>query len=99
MTTRDGVNKTVKGWMPEEVAQEEAKLTIRNERAKWFGVSTMKDANGDLLPQSRITDPETGLPNIQGDGFEEQVAGGNVITASGIQDKPLLMTSLIWLLP
>ena len=24
------------------------------------------------------------FPNIQGDGFEEQVAGGNVITASGI---------------
>ena len=61
MTTRDGVNKTVKVGS-EEVAQEEAKLTIRNERAKWFGVSTMKDANGDLLPQSRITDPETGLP-------------------------------------
>lgn len=84
MTTRDGVNKTVKGWMPEEVAQEEAKLTIRNERAKWFGVSTMKDANGDLLPQSRMTDADTGLPIIQGDGFEEQVGGGNVLTASGI---------------
>lgn len=84
MTTKDGVDKTVKGWMPEEVAQEEAKLTIRNERAKWHGVSTMKDANGALLTQSRMTDPDTGLPIIQGDGFEEQVAGGNVITASGI---------------
>jgi len=90
MTTKDGVDKTVKGWMPEEVAQEEAKLTIRNERAKWHGVSDMKDANGDLLVTPRMTDPDTGLPITQGDGFEEQVAGGNVLTASGITGQPTI---------
>lgn len=90
MTTKDGVDKTVRGWMPEEVAQEEAKLTIRNERLKWHGVSTMKDANGALLPTSRMTDRDTGLPITQGDGFEEQVAGGNVLTASGVTGQPTI---------
>lgn len=88
MTTKDGQERTVKGWMPEEVAQEEAKLVIRNERAKWLGVSTMKDANGALLATSRMTEPDSGLPLIQGDGFEEQVAGGNVLYGSGVTGQP-----------
>lgn len=90
MTTKDGVDKTVRGWMPEEVAQEEAKLTIRTERMIWHGVSDMKDANGALLTQPRMTDRDTGLPITQGDGFEEQVAGGNVLIASGISGQPTI---------
>ena len=59
----------------------------------------MKDANGDLLPQSRITDPETGLPNIQGDGLKSKLLVVMLSQHQVSQDKPLLMTSLIWLLP
>lgn len=75
---------TAKGWMYEEVAQQQAKFNIENERQKWFGVSTMKNSDGSLRATPRQTDPETGEYITAGDGFEEQIAGGNVAYGSGI---------------
>lgn len=82
--------KSSKGWMYEEVAQLRAKEAVRHERAAWFGASTMKDANGNLLATSNIIDPDTGLPVIAGDGYEEQVAGGNTAYGSGTNGQPIL---------
>jgi len=39
--TNDG-GKMSKGWMYQELAQAQAQFVMENERAKWFGVSTMK---------------------------------------------------------
>lgn len=82
--------KSAKGWMYEEVAQLRAKESARHERAAWFGVSTMKDASGDLLATPNQIDPDTGQPIIAGDGFEEQIAGGNVAYGSGTNGQPIL---------
>jgi hypothetical protein len=75
--------KFAKGWMYQEVEQAQAQFVMENERNKWFGVSTMKNSDGSLRTNSRLTDLETGLEIIQGDGWEEQVAGGNVAYGSG----------------
>lgn len=88
--TNSANGKSGKGWMYEEVAQLRAKESIRHERAAWFGTSTMKDASGNLLATSNQIDPSTGLPIIAGDGFEEQVAGGNVAYGSGTNGQPVL---------
>ena len=79
-----------KGWMYEEIAQQKAKVAIKTERQRLFGVSTMKDTDGTLRSVSSTTDPETGLPVIAGDGLEEQMAGGNVLYASGTNGQPTL---------
>ena len=78
------------GWMYEEVAQQQAKFNIENERNKWFGVSTMKNADGSLRETSRLIDAETGEQIIAGDGFEEQIAGGNVAYGSGVNGEATL---------
>lgn len=94
----DGVEG--KGWMFEEVRQLRAKLSVQNERNKLFGTSSMKDADGTLRVTSNLIDPQTGLPIIQGDGIEEQIAGGNVVYGSGLNGQPIfddymeVMTSL-----
>jgi len=82
--------KEANGWMYEELHQQQAKFSVENERQKLFGVSSMKNADGTLRATSRLTDPETGLPITAGDGWEEQVAGGNVLTASGVNGQPTL---------
>lgn len=87
-TAADG--KTSKGWMLEEVSQLQAKMVIKDERAKWFGVSTMKNSDGSLRAESRQVDPETGMPIIAGDGFEEQISGGNVAYGSGVNGNPTI---------
>lgn len=84
----DGVEG--KGWMFQDVAQLKAKMAIQNERAKIFGVSTMKNADGTLATTSNLIDPETGRPIIQGDGIEEQIAGGNVVYGSGVNGQPII---------
>lgn len=76
--------KMSKGWMYQELQQGQAQFVMENERNKWFGVSTMKNADGSLRSTSRLTDDETGLEIVQGDGWEEQVAGGNVAYGSGV---------------
>lgn len=79
-----------KGWLPESVSQLRAKMAIQNERAKLFGVSSMKNSDGTLATVSNYIDPETGRPVIQGDGIEEQVAGGNVVYGSGVSGQPTI---------
>jgi len=91
---------TSKGWMFQELQQAQAQFVMENERNKWFGLSTMKNADGSLRTNSRLIDNETGLEIIQGDGWEEQVAGGNVAYGSGangnwtLQDITDLMMTL-----
>jgi hypothetical protein len=80
--TNDG-GAMSKGWMYQELQQAQAQFVMENERAKWFGISSMKNTDGTLAANSRLIDTETGLPIIQGDGWEEQVAGGNVGFGSG----------------
>lgn len=79
-----------KGWMFEEIAQLRAKMAIQNERAKIFGVSSMKNPDGSRATVSNLTAPETGRPITQGDGIEEQIAGGNVVYGSGINGQPTI---------
>ena len=79
----DGPKGAAKGWMFEKVRQATATSTIEDEFQKWHGKSTMKSTTGQLLTTSRMTDRETGLPIIQGDGVIEQVSGGNESFGSG----------------
>lgn len=79
-----------KGWMYEELSQQRAKFSIKNERAKIFGVSTMKNADGTLRATPTQFDPETGMPIIAGDGIEEQIAAGNVVYGSGVTGQPTI---------
>jgi hypothetical protein len=72
-----------KGWMYQEVKQAQTQAVMEDERQKWFGVSSMKNADGSRATVSKLgDDPETGLPIITGDGWEQQVAGGNVVYGS-----------------
>lgn len=72
------------GWLYWKLDQAKAVMGMENERNKWLGVSSMKNADGSLRTESALgTDPETGLPIQTGDGFEEQVAGNNTMTGSG----------------
>lgn len=73
-----------KGWMYEEVAQQRAKFSMKQERAYWFGVSNMKNTDGSARTTTNQIDPETGMPIITGDGVEEQIAAGNVVLGSGV---------------
>jgi len=79
-----------KGWMFEEIRQLKAKLAYQDERAKIWGVSSMKNTDGTLATVSNLTDPETGRPIIQGDGIEEQIAAGNVIYGTGVNGVPII---------
>jgi hypothetical protein len=72
------------GWMYLQVEQARAQYAMENERHKKFAVSSMKNADGSLRTESALgNDPETGLPIIIGDGWEEQVSTTNVFTGSG----------------
>jgi hypothetical protein len=77
-----------KGFVPQEIAQSRATFVMENERQKLFGVSTMKNADGSAKMVAPID--EIGNPLIAGDGWEEQVAGGNVATGSGINGEALV---------
>lgn len=71
------------GWMFEKIRQGKAQFAMENEFAKIFGVSTMKNDDGSLRTTSRLTDYETGLPIIQGDGIIPQMDGANEFFGSG----------------
>lgn len=79
-----------KGWMFEEIAQQRAKFAIKKERGYWFGVSNMKNTDGSIRTTPSQIDSETGMPIITGDGVEEQIAGGNVLTGSGLNGDPTI---------
>jgi len=76
-----------KGWMYQELAQAQATFVMEDERNKLFGVSSMKNADGTIRASSNLIDTETGLEIVQGDGWEEQVAGGNVAYGSGLNGE------------
>lgn len=72
------------GWLYWKLAQARAVMTMEMERNAWWGVSSMKNADGSLRTESSLgVDPETGLPIQTGDGFEEQVSGTNTLIGSG----------------
>lgn len=78
-----------KGWMYAKVQQLKAQMSIEDERHKWFGISSMKNSDGSLRTISSLgNDPETGLPIVQGDGFEQQVNGNNILYGSGADGQP-----------
>ncbi len=80
-------NGPIKGWMYEQLQQARAQFLMEREYQRWFGISTMKDANGALLAVPRLIDPETGKGIIAGDGLEEQIKGGNEIYGSGVNGE------------
>jgi hypothetical protein len=76
------------GWMWWKVNEARAQFAMENERQKKFGISSMKGTNGALLTTSNLgNDPETGLPIITGDGFEEQVSASNVFVGTGVNGE------------
>lgn len=92
--------KGQKGWYWFAEQQARAQCKREDEYEKWEGTSTMRDANGVLLPQSTIIDPETGNPVIAGDGIIPQIEGGNLAFGSAsdgsatIEDINDMMTTL-----
>lgn len=78
-----------KGWMYTKVQQLKAIMSASDERHKLFGVSSMKNSDGSLRTTSSLgNDPETGLPIVTGDGFEQQVNGNNILYGSGSDGNP-----------
>lgn len=89
-----------KGWYFKVEREARYQFMMEDEYQKWFGKSSMKNADGTRRTQSRIIDPETGLPVIQGDGLIEQIDGINTLEGSGtngeatIDDINDMMTTL-----
>jgi len=87
-TNAEGMGGRV-GWMYAKVQQLQAQLAMEDERNKWFGISSMKNSDGSLRTISSLgNDPETGMPITQGDGFEQQVNGNNILYGSGVDGQP-----------
>lgn len=82
-----GSEGLTRGWKYEKVHQAEALFAWENEYQKIFGVSSMKDSNGNRLQVSNIIDTDTGNPITVGDGIEEQIGGGNEIYGSGVNGE------------
>lgn len=82
-----GTEGLTRGWKYEKLHQAEAIFGWQNEVEKIFGVSSMKDSNGNRLSQSNVIDTDTGLPVQKGDGIREQISGGNVIYGSGVNGE------------
>lgn len=76
---------TSKGFIPEEIRQARTTFVMENERQKLFGVSSMKNSDGSAKMVAPLD--ENGQPKIEGDGWEEQVGGGNVAQGSGINGE------------
>lgn len=77
-------NGTRKGWMYLKEQQARLQFMMEDEYSKWFGKSTMKNADGSLKLISAQIDPETGEPVIKGDGIIEQISGGNDMSGSDV---------------
>jgi len=72
-----------KGWTFEAEIQTRAQFNLEDDFQKTWGVSNMKDANGNLLSSPTSFDQETGEPIYEGDGFIEQIRGANDFETSG----------------
>lgn len=79
-----------KGWFFTKENQGKAQWLMEDEYQKWFGESSMRDSQGTLLAQSRLSDPETGNPIITGDGLIEQIRGVNDLAPSGTDGMPTM---------
>lgn len=82
--------KNTKGWMYAKERQGRLQFMMEDEYAKWFGRSTMKNADGTLRTRSRLQDPETGNDIVMGDGVEAQIEGQNELFGSGPNGNPTL---------
>lgn len=78
------------GWYFEKEKQARLQFMRENEYQKWHGESTMRDSVGNLLTQSRMTDPQTGNPIVAGDGIIEQIRGANDMAPSGTDGFPTI---------
>lgn len=74
----------VKGWMYIKEQQARLQFMMEDEYSKWFGKSTMKNADGSLRLVSAQIDPETRLPIVKGDGIIPQIEGGNELSGSDV---------------
>ena len=70
-------------WMYQELGQNRSRFVDENEWQKWFGVSNMKNTDGSVRNVPGMIDNQTGMFIQTGDGWEMQVAGGNVMLGSG----------------
>ena len=80
--------KGTKGWLVAKERQERRQFMIEDEYQKWFGRSTMKNADGTLRATSRIT--VRGKQVVIGDGVEAQIEGVNEGFGSGPDGNPTL---------
>src|SRR5688572_5733368 len=80
--TYSNADGMTKGWMYQQLQQDRVKHLYNRERQRWFGVSNMKNSDGSVKQVADMYDTQTGMPITTGDGWEQQVAGGNVATGS-----------------
>lgn len=80
----------VKGWMYMKERQARLQFMMEDEYSKWFGKSSMKNADGSLKLVSAMIDPETGEPIVQGDGIIEQITGNNDLSGSDVDGSAIM---------
>lgn len=76
----------VRGMMFEAEQQSRAQFLMEDEFKNWWGVSTMRDAYGNLL--NRPSMEENGRPIWAGDGYVQNIRGANDLEASGTDGLP-----------
>lgn len=77
-----------KGWMYEQLQQARATFALEDERQKFFGISNMKNSDGSLKTVAPLD--SRGEMKVTGDGIEEQIAGGRVISGGGSNGDAIL---------